>query len=72
MQAIQKGSIDSCKEAHQDWLAKVQAALAGPAHVQAPPIPSTLASLQSLHPQHLPSYTSSLQVRQLPPGVPLH
>ena len=62
MQAIQKGSIDSCREAHQDWLAKVQATLAAPAHVQAP-TPSTLASLHSLQPPHLTSFTASAQVK---------
>ena len=48
MQAIQKGSIDSCREAHEDWLAKVQATLAAPAHVLALPTHSSLASLHSL------------------------
>ncbi|KAL3156848.1 hypothetical protein ABBQ38_001117 [Trebouxia sp. C0009 RCD-2024] len=59
--AIQKGSIDSCREAHQDWLAKVRAALAGPARVQALPTPATLASLHSLHPPQATPYTDSLQ-----------
>ena len=53
LQAIQKGSIDSCREAHQDWLVKVQATLAAPAHVQTP-TPYTLASLHSLHPASFP------------------
>ena len=65
VQAIQKGSIDSCREAHQDWLVKVQATLAAPAHVQTP-TPSTLASLHSLHPA---SFPGSAQVR--PCALPL-
>ncbi|KAL3132626.1 hypothetical protein ABBQ32_009153 [Trebouxia sp. C0010 RCD-2024] len=59
--AIQKGSIDSCKEAHQDWLAKVQAALSAPPHVPVLPTPTTLASLHSLHPPQPTPYTGSLQ-----------
>ena len=30
MQAIEKGSVESCREAHTDWLAKAQALLEGP------------------------------------------
>ena len=44
LQAIQKGSIDSCREAHEDWLAKVQASLAAPAHVLQGPTASNLSS----------------------------
>ena len=55
-QAIQKGSVDSCKEAHQDWLAKVQAALAAPAHVLPPSTP--LVPLRGSY----SSYSSAAQV----------
>ena len=65
VQAIQKGSIDSCREAHEDWLAKVQATLAAPTHVIAPPTHSNLASLQSLHPSRRASYCDTTQVRKL-------
>ena len=61
MQAIQKGSIDSCREAHEDWLAKVQATLAAPAHIIAP-TQSNLASLHSLHLSPRPSYPVTAQV----------
>ena len=64
MQAIQKGSIDSCREAH-DWLAKVQATLAAPAHVLAPPTHSTLASLHSLAYSRRSSHCDTTQVSSL-------
>ncbi|DBA93644.1 TPA: hypothetical protein ACH3X3_013719 [Trebouxia sp. C0006] len=59
--AIQKGSIDSCREAHEDWLAKVQATLAAPAHVLAPPTHSTLASLHSLASSRRSSHCDTTQ-----------
>jgi hypothetical protein len=65
MQAIQKGSIDSCREAHEDWLAKVQATLAAPAHVLAPPTHSTLASLHSLASSRRSSHCDTTQVCSL-------
>jgi len=68
MQAIQKGSIDSCREAHEDWLAKVQATLAAPAQVLAPPLrhnpglqlAASLAHTQ--HKQNMPSMTEMVQL----------
>ena len=65
MQAIQKGSVDSCREAHEDWLAKVQATLAAPAQVLAPPTHSSLASLHSLASSRRSSHCDTTQVRSL-------
>ncbi|DBA65827.1 TPA: hypothetical protein ACH3X2_002859 [Trebouxia sp. C0005] len=59
--AIQKGSIDSCREAHEDWLAKVQATLAAPAHVLVAPTHSSLASLHSLASSHRSSHCDTTQ-----------
>ena len=68
LQAIQKGSVDSCREAHQDWLAKVQATLAAPAHVLGPTL-STLAPLQEPHPSRHASFSDTAQVSKV--GVKL-
>lgn len=65
MQAIQKGSIDSCREAHEDWLAKVQATLAAPAHVLVAPTHSSLASLHSLASSRRSSHCDTTQVTSL-------
>ena len=60
VQAIQKGSVDSCREAHEDWLAKVQASLAAPAHVLQGPTHSNLSSLTQAS---QPGYRHTTQVR---------
>ena len=54
MQAIEKGSIDSSREAHADWLAKAQALLEGP-QARGPALDQLSGPLAS--------YAGSVQVR---------
>ena len=56
MQQIEKGSIDSCRDAHADWLAKAQALLAGPQ-----PNSPALGPHWGLS-EPLPSHAGSVQV----------